>query len=489
MASVFKRKRKVKLASGKTVTKQSQKWHVKYTDADGIERRVTAYKDKTASQQLAARLEKEAELAKAGVVDRFKESRSKALSEHLDDFLQSLTDRGRSAAYAKLTHSRARTVLSACDFRSIGDVKASAVERYLGERKTEDLGTESCNHYLTALKNFFNWMVRDCRIAENPLEHLKKAKSENAIQRALEPDEARTLLEATGAARKRFGMMGYERNMLYRLAIETGLRANEIRSLKVSSFDLDSRTVTVERGGTKNKKLAVLPLRANTALELKEFFSTKMPSTKGFNLPNKFRMADMLRADLTEAGIRCSDKLDSPDYINFHSLRHTTGTLLAACGVHPKVAQSIMRHSDINLTMSRYTHTLLGQEAKAVESLPDLSLPSGRSEKVAATGTDGKPSEEAKDAVEELTPQLTPTAYSECNQLATDVSSLGPEAEKVEVRKHLPKGKLDTNRNPLSPHVSGRGVTRPAGLEPATYGLEIRCSIQLSYGRFISKCF
>ena len=33
----------------------------------------------------------------------------------------------------------------------------------------------------------------------------------------------------------------------------------------------------------------------------------------------------------------------------------------------------------------------------------------------------------------------------------------------------------------------GKKQTRPAGLEPATYGLEIRCSIQLSYGRFLLK--
>lgn len=38
--------------------------------------------------------------------------------------------------------------------------------------------------------------------------------------------------------------------------------------------------------------------------------------------------------------------------VDFHALRHTTGSMLAASGVHPKVAQSLMRHSSIDLTMS-----------------------------------------------------------------------------------------------------------------------------------------
>jgi len=79
---------------------------------------------------------------------------------------------------------------------------------------------------------------------------------------------------------------------------------------------------------------------------------------------------DMLRADLAEAKIPYQDERQR--YVDFHSFRHTTGTWLARTGVHPKVAQSIMRHSDINLTMNTYTHVLREHETKAVEGLPDL---------------------------------------------------------------------------------------------------------------------
>jgi len=101
-----------------------------------------------------------------------------------------------------------------------------------------------------------------------------------------------------------------------------------------------------------------------------------------------YKTANMLKADSTAAKIPYVD--EAGRYADFHALRHSTGSLLAASGVHPKVVQSIMRHSDINLTMSRYTHIFRGQESEAVAGLPDLSLPSKEKQKAVATGTDGK---------------------------------------------------------------------------------------------------
>jgi site-specific recombinase XerD len=42
--------------------------------------------------------------------------------------------------------------------------------------------------------------------------------------------------------------------------------------------------------------------------------------------------------------------------VDFHSLRLTFGTNLVLRGVHPRVVQELMRHSDIRLTMS-FTQT------------------------------------------------------------------------------------------------------------------------------------
>ena len=60
MASLIRRKYKAKDKNGKIVTKQSAYWYIDYKGPDGIRKRVKGFKDKTATTQLAAKLEKEA---------------------------------------------------------------------------------------------------------------------------------------------------------------------------------------------------------------------------------------------------------------------------------------------------------------------------------------------------------------------------------------------------------------------------------------------
>ncbi len=127
-----------------------------------------------------------------------------------------------------------------------------------------------------------------------------------------------------------------------------------------------------------------------------------LPNAQVFRVPGK--PVGMLRADLELADIAYRD--EAGRVCDFQSLRHTFGSLLAFSGVHPKTAQELMRHSDINLTMSRYTHTFTGQESKAVSGLPDLSLPSKRGQRALATGTHGRPVGPAENGQEKLTPKL-----------------------------------------------------------------------------------
>jgi len=397
------------------VKKKVSKWWVEVRDHQEIVRRFAAFTDKRQSskfeEKLKALIEKRencellGDLSKwieslplkirerfvsTGLLDKRRFVAAKSLVAHIRDFEASLGAKANTGRHIRTTISRIEQVITGCGFNSWSDVSADKVERYLAElRKNKNgISKATSNHYLQAVQQFGIWMVDNGRATESPLRILKKLRvlktDRRRIRRALEPDEIRRLLEVTAQGPIRFGMIGQERRLLYKLAIESGLRANELRSLTVSSFDLKNLSVTVIDAYSKNRKESLLPLRKETAAELESFFKGKLPGVKAFGGTYKQltdRTAEVLKEDLVAAKI---NYVEDGLFFDFHAHRHETGSLLAATGTNPAVAQSVLRHSNINLTMGIYTHTLIGQEAQAVANLPDLSLPSNTKK---ATGT------------------------------------------------------------------------------------------------------
>ena len=63
-------------------------------------------------------------------------------------------------------------------------------------------------------------------------------------------------------------------------------------------------------------------------------------------------------------------KAGLPD-IRFHDLRHSSATMLLSLGVHPKVVQEILGHSQISMTMDIYSHVLPTMQREAMSKLND----------------------------------------------------------------------------------------------------------------------
>ncbi|MCH9034510.1 MAG: hypothetical protein IID42_08400 [Planctomycetes bacterium] len=213
---------------------KQKKWRIEYKDARGVRPRIAGYPDRQATEQLPSELERRAAREQSGLVDKYVEHRKRPLSEHVTDWHQSLLDKGTTGKHADLVRGRALRVVEGCGFVFWPELSASRVQAFVAERRNGGLSVQTGNFYLQAIKQFCRWMTQDGRAPDSPLAHLKGGNvhlDRRHDRRAFDDVELRRLLETSRSGPTRFGMMGPDRATLYRLAVETGLRAGEIRSL------------------------------------------------------------------------------------------------------------------------------------------------------------------------------------------------------------------------------------------------------------------
>jgi integrase len=176
---------------------------------------------------------------------------------------------------------------------------------------------------------------------------------------------------------------------LWRLALLTGMRRGELLGLKWDDVDIDKRTLAVRRtlsrgkGGTwelgqpkttSGRRSITLPdscvsaLRKHRAAQNAERLRLgPLWQDNGFVFTNE--VGRPLHVNSLTLQYEKLIKTAEVPRIRFHDLRHTSATLLLAQDVHPKIVQERLGHSDIGMTLNRYSHVTPSMQREAAEAL------------------------------------------------------------------------------------------------------------------------
>jgi len=292
-----------------------------------------------------------------------------------------------------------RDAMTDCEFTKLTDLDSAKVGAHVTRLKqVKDLHARAINARLTAIKSLTRWLFRTERIRTDPMMQVAKlnVKTDRCFERrALTDDEIAWLLATTKIRRARLRMPGADRAMVYRLAIETGLRVSELASLTPASFslaDANNASLKVAVAYSKHRRDDVVPLRREMAEAMIAFLRNKPSNTTVF--PLSTRTAEMIRSDMLgarKAWLKASrtrterKRREQTDFLtarnglghilDFHALRHTFITRLARSGTTPAVAMALARHCTITLTMDHYTHVLDEDRRLALDRLPSTAPP------------------------------------------------------------------------------------------------------------------
>lgn len=208
------------------------------------------------------------------------------------------------------------------------------------------------NRYLQILASIFTRAGELGLIEKRP--KIETLREDNQRLRYLSTDEEKRLL----AAAAKWPHLA----SLIVVGLATGLRRDELFSLRKEDVDLNLNLVTVTDG--KGGKLRTVPLDPGGAAHRVLARLKKVSKSEWiFTSPHSGRKLTRVDKSLASA---CEAAGVEP--ITLHVLRHTFCTRLAAAGVDVRTIKELAGHSDIQTTM-RYLHLVESNKHQAIRRL------------------------------------------------------------------------------------------------------------------------
>lgn len=232
---------------------------------------------------------------------------------------------------------------------SWGGLDSFGVRRYVAWRHRQGLSGRSLQRELSAIRSFYNFLLRERIVGNNPAVGVPAPKAEKRLPRALDVDQTAHLLAIDGQE-----PLAVRDKAMMEMIYSSGLRLAELVSLDTDSIDVVDATVRITGKGGKTRVVPVgkaalgavaawVRLRGQLApLEEKALFVSK----KGGRISPR-SVQQRLRQWALRQGVNSR--------VHPHMLRHSFASHILESSGDLRAVQELLGHADISTTQI-YTH-------------------------------------------------------------------------------------------------------------------------------------
>jgi site-specific recombinase XerC len=289
--------------------------------------------------------------------------------------------------------------LESCFIEDLGNDRLNAItparlEPWRARRQRDGVKPETINRDIVGLRAALSRGVKLEILLKNPLTGVELAEVDPHKQevRALTAAEKQRLIDSLSARddkkrAERASANAWREERGYELlppigkfadaltpavivALETGLRRSEEFRLEWPAIDFDEKAIRVAGTTVKTYETRDIPLNSFAHKTLRDWWlQCGQPDDGAVFIVRGERVSNLKRsyqAVLSAAGIKRISA--NGQRVNWHSLRHTFGSLLGAASADPVTLMKLMGHANLETTQ-RYLHTDADRKRAAVEAL------------------------------------------------------------------------------------------------------------------------
>ncbi|MFT7229525.1 MAG: integrase/recombinase XerD [Methylophilaceae bacterium] len=241
------------------------------------------------------------------------------------------------------------------------DFEQDVLNQYLAIRYDSGLSGRSTSRFLSSLRSFCQYMIRQNIRRDNPVSLLQNPKLPHSLPKTLTEAQVIDLLNAPNTD----DPIQLRDKAMLEVLYATGLRVTELVSLRLDQLSIQQGVVRVIGKGNKER---LVPLGEDAvdwvSIYLKQGRGLLLKSESDIIFPSKRGVA-MTRQTFWHRIKLYSQIANIQTDLSPHTMRHAFATHLLNHGADLRVVQMLLGHSDLSSTQI-YTHVATERLQKLV---------------------------------------------------------------------------------------------------------------------------